>query len=124
MKYYGYIGFLSTEDTGDGVWTPRIKRKLYSGDILRMARNKDSGEHINDGLRITTMVSLYIDPWFEENLSQIRYIEYMNAKWDVSYVDIQYPRINITLGGLYHGDEPEEDKESQTAEDSGIDSGE
>ena len=109
MKFYGNIGFAVTEDDGDGVWKETITDKKYAGDILRFARNKESGEHINDGLRINTQISLLLDPWFQDHISQLRYAEYMNTKWIIDSVDIQYPRVNLTLGGIYHGDEPEED---------------
>lgn len=132
MKFYGKIGFAVTVDDGDGIWKETITDKKYAGDITRLSRNRESGEHINDGLRINTQISLLLDPWFQEHLSQIRYVEYMSAKWIAESVEVQYPRVNITLGGIYHGyepddgesDEPEEGETEEVPEDSGGDSGE
>lgn len=132
MKFYGNIGFAVTVDDGDGVWKETITDKKYTGDVMRLSRNRESGEHINDGLRINTQISLLLDPWFQEHLSQIRYVEYMNTKWIAESVEVQYPRVNITLGGIYHGyepddgksDEPEKESEDSASEETRGNSGE
>lgn len=126
MKFCGKVGFSITEDDGDGRWIEKITEKTYTGDVLQYTRRKDSGEHINDGLRVNVQISiLTFDPWFHSNISQIRYLEYMGAKWIVETIDpSKYPSVVVTLGGLYHGDEPEEESEDSTSEDSGGDSGE
>lgn len=125
MKFYGYIGFAVTVDDGDGVWRPTITDKKYSGDVLRLIRNKDSGEHINDGLRLNSQFSILMDPWFQDHFSSVKYIEYLGTKWVVESADpTNYPRVLITPGGIYHGDEPEEEPESSTSENTGDNSGE
>ena len=84
MKFYGSIGFSVTEDDGYGRWTEKITDKKYAGDVLQYTRRKEAGEHINDGLRVNVQISiLCLDPWFYNNISQIRYVEYMGAKWEV-----------------------------------------
>lgn len=127
MKFYGPIGFSITEgDPETGICSERIEEKKYSGDILEFTKRRDSGEHINDGLRINVQISiLCYDPWFYDHVTQICYVEYMGSKWNVDTIDpTKYPSIVITLGGLYHGDEPEEESEAGTSEDSETDSGE
>ena len=130
MKFYGNIGFAVVEDLGEGIWKEKITDKKYAGDILQLQRNRDSGEHINDGLRMNCRISVLMDPWFQDHFSQVRYVEYMNSKWIAESLDPQYPRVNITLGGLYHGYEPEHKDESEespeegTSEETGGDSGE
>ena len=125
MKFYGKVGFAVTEDDGDGVWKEKITDKKYAGDITQYTRRKESGEHINDGLRVNVQISiLCYDPWFHNNLSQIRYVEYMGAKWVVESIDpTKYPSVVLTLGGLYHGDEPEEESQDSAPENTGDDSG-
>lgn len=124
MKFYGKIGFAITVDDGDGVWTPTVTEKQYTGDVLRLIRNKDSGEHINDGLRLNSQFSILMDPWFQDHFSSIKYVEYMGTKWIIETIELQYPRVLLTPGGIYHGDEPEEGTESSTSEETGGDSGE
>ena len=126
MKYYGKIGFSVTEDDGYGVWKEKIVEKTYAGDVLQYTRRNSSGEHINDGPQINVQLSiLCYDPWFQSNISQIRYAEYTGAKWKVESIDpTKYPSVVLTLGGLYHGDEPEGDQEEETPSDTEGDSGE
>ncbi len=125
MKFCGKIGFAVTKDDGYGVWTPTVVEQTYYGDVLRLIRNKDSGEHINDGLRLNSQFSIIMDPWFQENFASVKYIEYMGAKWAVESADpTNYPRVLLTPGGLYHGDEPEEESEDSASGDTGEDSGE
>lgn len=114
MKFYGYIGFAITEDVGHSVWKEKITQKKYAGDVLQLTRRVDPGEHINDGLRINCQISiLCYDPWFHDHVSQIRYAEYMGSKWIVESVDpTKYPSVVLTLGGLYHGEEPEGEPEN------------
>lgn len=107
MKFYGKIGFAVTVDDGDGVWKEKITDRKYSGDVVRLIRNKEAGEHINDGLRLNSQFSILLDPWFQEHLSQIRYIEYAGANWIAETIEVQYPRVLITPGGIYHGEESE-----------------
>ena len=132
MKFYGRVGFAITEDDGDGIWPEKIVEKPYSGDVLQYSRRRESGEHINDGLTINAQISiLTYDPWFHDNCTQIRYLEFMHALWKVESIDpTKYPSVVLTLGGLYHGtepddgpDEPEEGTESETSEETGGDSG-
>ena len=123
MKFYGNIGFAVTKDMGDDIWKEVITDKKYAGDVLRLQRNRDSGEHINDGLRINTQISVLMDPWFQDHLSGLRYVDYLGTKWIAESIDIQSPRINITLGGIYHGYEPEEEPEVEPIEETEGDSG-
>lgn len=107
-KFFGRVGFAVTEDVGDGVWKEKITDKKYAGDVVRLQKNRDAGEHINDGLRLNAQFSILMDPWFQDHLSSVRYIEYMNSKWVIETVDpTNYPRVLLTPGGLYHGNEPE-----------------
>lgn len=123
MKFYGNIGFAVTQDMGDDVWKEIITDKKYAGDVFRLQRNRDSGEHINDGLRINTQISVLMDPWFHDHLSGLRYVDFCGSKWIAESVDVNYPRVNITLGGLYHGNEPEEEPEVDPIEETEGNSG-
>lgn len=129
MKFYGPIGFSITEPLEDDpdVWKPRIVEKKYTGDILQYTRRKDAGEHIIDGLQINVQISiLTLDPWFHNNITQIAYVTYLGIKWKVESIDpTKYPSVVLTLGGLYHGDEPDksEVEETGTGSDSEEDSG-
>lgn len=102
-KFYGVIGFIETRETSPGVWTEQIVEKSYYGDILRNTRRWDSSEYLNDNLSISNQISIVADPYAYENFHSMKYIEFMNAKWKVTNVDVQFPRLVLDVGGVYNG---------------------
>lgn len=107
MKYFGKIGYGVTEETRPGVHKPRIVEKEYYGDIVRNSRRLEGGSKVNDDLNINISLSIVADPFAYQNFHQIKYAEYMGAKWKATSVEPQYPRLIITLGGVYNGEDDE-----------------
>ena len=106
MKFHGKIGFwVGDAETSPGVWEPQIVEKKYTGDILRNRRNfQQSSDQINNNLTISNQFSILSDLYLRENLDSVQYLEWNGAKWSISNIDIDYPRINLTVGGVYHGE--------------------
>lgn len=104
-KFHDSIGFASTEETVKGVWEEPIIEKKYFGDLLKNSRRLQEGGKVNDSINISNRISIIMDPYAQENFHQIRYISFMGAKWKVSEVEVQYPRLILTIGGLYNGEE-------------------
>lgn len=102
-KYYGKIGFAETRETAPGVWKEEIVTRDYYGDISRNARRLQSTDQVNDGITIGNEISIVADPYAQDNFHSMRYIEFMGAKWKVSNVEVKYPRLILTTGGLYNG---------------------
>lgn len=106
-KYFGTIGFGVTEETRPGVCEPRIVPKEYYGDIVRNSRRLEGGSKVNDDLNINMTLSIVADPFAFNNFHQLKYAEYMGAKWKATSVEPQFPRLVITLGGVYNGEDSE-----------------
>lgn len=102
MKFYGKVGFESQVDKGRGVYVSEIVEKAYSGDINRFIRRSQSSGDVNGSVSVSHEVSIISDPYASENFYNIKYVEIMGKKWEVSNVDVQYPRLNLSLGGLYN----------------------
>lgn len=104
-KFYGEIGFseLVESPAGSGVWKEEIIPRNYYGDLIRNTRRLQSGERLNDDINISNEISIVADPYAREHFYAMRYVKFMGAKWKVSNVDVQYPRLILTLGGLYNG---------------------
>ena len=102
-KFYGPIGYAVTTETTPGVWTEEITEHFYYGDLLQNVRRLQSGEYVNDNINISNRISILADPFAYSNFHSIRYVEFMGSKWKVSEVDVQYPRLILTLGGVYNG---------------------
>lgn len=104
-KYYGKVGYASTSETSPGVWKETITEREYYGELLRgtTSRRENASQQINENLVITNSISILADPFAYDNFSNIKYAELMGTKWIVSSVEIQYPRLLLTLGGVYNG---------------------
>lgn len=101
-KFYGKIGYGVTEETSPGVWEEFITEKSYYGEVIRNTRKLQSLDKVNDDVNISNEISIVADPFAYKNFHSIRYVEYMGAKWKVTTVDVQYPRLVLSLGGLYN----------------------
>lgn len=102
-KFYGVIGYAVTKETAPGVWTEEIAEQSYYGDLTRnMRRLQDSGD-LNDDINVANEISIVADPYANANFHSMRYVAFMGAKWKISKVEVQYPRLILTLGGVYNG---------------------
>lgn len=102
-KFYGSIGYAISKETAPGVWIEDIVEHEYSGDVYRNTRKLQSGNQLNDSIDISNEISILSDPFANENFHSMRYVTYMGAKWKVSSVEVRYPRLILTVGGLYNG---------------------
>lgn len=105
MKFYGPIGYAETVETKPGVWEEQITERMYYGDVTRNTRRLQSSETLNDDINVANEISIVADPFANEHFYSMRYVGFMGAKWKISNVEVQYPRLILTIGGVYHGDE-------------------
>ena len=103
-KWYGVIGFAETVETVPGVWEDRITERPYFGDLNRNSRRLQTANQLNDDINVSNEISIVADPFAMNNFHSMRYVEFMGAKWKVSNVDVQYPRLNLSVGGVYNED--------------------
>lgn len=101
-KYYGKIGYAEYDYERPGIAEEVIIEKTYYGDLLQNTRRLQSIDEVNDNLTLSNRISILSDPYALENFHKIRYAEYMGTKWKVNTVDVQYPRLVLTLGGVYN----------------------
>ena len=106
-KYFGNIGYGVTEEIRPGVSLPTISEREYYGDIVRNVRRYENGGKVNDDLNINMTLSIVADPFAFQNFHQLKYAEYMGGKWKAVSVEPQFPRLVITLGGVWNGEDAE-----------------
>lgn len=117
-KFYGNIGFLETKENppGSGIWEPVTTVRPYYGDVTRNQRRyQENSQSINDNLNISNEISILGDPYAYENFNSMRWVEYGGAKWKISWINIEYPRIILTLSGVYN-DFDEDDSSGDSSE--------
>lgn len=101
-KFYGIIGYAETVETRPGVWEEQITEKTYYGDVIRNTRRLQSTDQLNDNINVANEISIISDPFANENFHSMRYVEFMGAKWKITNVEVQYPRLILTIGGVYN----------------------
>lgn len=105
-KFYGKVGYVETVETAPSVWTERISEHNYYGDLIEnQASWNHAQEQVNDNLNITNRISVLADPYAMEHFSAIRYVELFGALWKVSSVRVQFPRLILSIGGVYNGEQ-------------------
>ena len=102
-KFFGKIGYAETSETKPGVWTETITEREYFGDVIRNTRRLQTADQINDNVTIANEISIVADQFAYQNFHAIRYVTFMGAKWKISNVEVQHPRLNLTLGDVYNG---------------------
>lgn len=102
-KWFGAIGYCKVVETSPGVWSEEIIERKYFGDILQANRRTQTSNQVNDNLTISNRISIVSDPFAMENSTWIHYVVLMGAKWKVTDVEFQYPRLVLTVGGVYNG---------------------
>ena len=100
-KWYGSVGFAKTVETEAGIWEEKIVSDDYYGDLISNFRSLQSSGEVNDDVNIANKISMLADPFAVNNFHTIRYAEYLGTKWKVTNVEVQYPRLILTLGGVY-----------------------
>ena len=101
-KFYGEIGYVETIETEPGIWVENIIKRNYYGDLIRNTRSLVSSGNVNDNINISNEISILADPYANEHFHSMRYVEFMGAKWKITNVEVKYPRLILTIGGLYN----------------------
>lgn len=102
-KFYGKIGYANTVETKPGVYEEQIVERSYYGDLIRNTRRLQSADQVNDDINISNEISIVADPYATNNFHTMRYAVFMGTKWNISNVEVSYPRLILTLGGVYNG---------------------
>lgn len=103
-KFYGNIGYINTMEVEPGYWEEQIIERPYYGDLTRNTSRYQSSGGVNDDINISNNISILADPYANENFQHMRYVEFMGTKWKITNVEVQYPRIILTVGGVYNGE--------------------
>lgn len=104
-KWYGKVGFISTEETAPGVWEPVVTERNYTGDILKVNTRWQQADKLNDDFTISNRISFIADGFANENFYSIKYASFMGTLWKVTDVEVAFPRLNLSLGGVYNGEQ-------------------
>jgi hypothetical protein len=102
-KFYGKIGFCKEVETEPGIWESEISERAYYGDVSRSLTRFQTTDQVNDDINLSIEISIIADPYANMNCQSMKYVEFMGAKWKISDVNVQHPRLILTIGGVYNG---------------------
>ena len=100
-KYFGKVGYAEQVETTSGVWEEKITERQYFGDVVRNIRKLEPSGEVNDNINVSMEISIVADPYAIQNFHAMRYIEYLGSLWKIYHVEVNYPRLVLTIGGLY-----------------------
>lgn len=102
-KFHGKIGYVKTEETSRDNWETVETVREYTGDLIRSQRRWEQNDNPNMDLTVSNEISILADRFARENLDAMKWVEVMGCKWKINSVTIAYPRIVLTIGGVYNG---------------------
>lgn len=102
-KWFGKIGYANTSEVRPGVYEEVITEREYYGDVVRNTKQTENSGEVIDDISVSVSISIVADPFAYNNFHTMKYVDYMGSKWKVKTVDPQYPRLVLSLGGLYNG---------------------
>lgn len=102
-KFFGPVGYVIETETAPDVTTQIPSEVNYFGDILKNTNRFRPAEDLNDELTISNIISIVADAFAFQNCHAMRYIKWMGAYWKITNVEVQRPRLILTIGGAYNG---------------------
>jgi len=103
VRFFGKVGYISQIESAPGVWTEQITERPYYGDVTRNYRRLEGSDQINQNLITSNEISILADAYAYDNFFNIKYIWWMGTRWIVSTVEVNRPRLKLTLGSIYNG---------------------
>jgi hypothetical protein len=102
-KFHGNIGFVSSVETAPGVWTDVPNERVYYGEVIRQTKEWSQASQVNDNLTLGNRITVIGDDFANLNFATMRYVIWGGQYWKISSIEIQRPRLILSLGGLYNG---------------------
>lgn len=106
-RFYGPVGYVLTlpKEGSPDVFVETPVERFYKGELLKNFRALEKSEELNDDVRLSNQISITADPYALNHMFAMRYVKWMGAAWKVTNVDASnYPRLILTLGGVYNGE--------------------
>ena len=102
-KFWGIIGFVKQVETSPDVWTEQTTEREYACEKVRNGTRWQNSKNIIDDIVVDNRVSVLADPYAWDEMGSMRYLIRNGSKWKIAAIEEAYPRLILTLGGLYHG---------------------
>ena len=102
-KFAGLVGYVTQKESESGVWLPETVERKMRGDVIRAASSFNANEKVNEDIILQQRISLVGDPYAFANFTGLKYVTYLGVKWKVLSIEVNRPRLVVTLGGVWNG---------------------
>lgn len=110
MRFHGAVGYATSTETAPGVWEDVITEKTYQGDVVRNSRRLVAPllvpPELNNNLVLENSFSILADAEAYANYLNFRYIKWEGIPWTITSVEVNRPRLILTVGGQWDGNTP------------------
>lgn len=105
-KFCDVVGFVETKERPpeSGIWTRVPYEREYFGDILKNTRRWQSDNQLNDNINVNNRISIVADEFAYNHSYAMAYVKLYGVYWKITNVEIERPRIILTIGGVYNGE--------------------
>ncbi len=114
-KFFGQVGFARTVEypPESGIWIDKVVELDYYGDVNRISRKWEREQQVNDNININNEISVVSDDFVMQNVPWIKYVKWNGTAWKVTGVEVQYPRLILSIGGVYNGEQAQSAERSR-----------
>lgn len=103
-KFNGMVGYSIVSETTPGVWEESYTERPYVGDVARLSRAIQTQQNsTNDNVVLSNQITIVADAFAFENFFNIRYVRWLGSKWKVRNVEVNRPRLILTLSEVFNG---------------------
>ncbi|HOU67169.1 MAG TPA: hypothetical protein PKW49_01125 [Paludibacteraceae bacterium] len=102
-RFAGEIGYSENVQTAPGVWKASISKRNYKGDVLRNNRQLERSDTVNANIAVNNSFSIVADAYAFQNFFNMLYLRWLGTNWIITNVEVQRPRLILTIGGVYNG---------------------
>lgn len=103
-KFAGLVTYVTQVESRPGIWTDESISRLMRGDMLRKGSVGQNDDKVNSDISLNHRVSLVGDEYALNNYYDIKHIQLNGREWEVTSVEVQHPRLILTIGGLWNGE--------------------
>lgn len=104
MRFHGNVGYTETQvESEPGIWEEQIVEYTYKGDVIRNTSKLVPGDGLNKDVVVNNSISIMADRYANEHYFNIRYVLWEGVRWTVTNVEVQRPRLILSLGSVYNG---------------------
>lgn len=109
MRFHGVVGYGESQETepGSGVWEEVVTEFPYTGDVQRDIRRTEHNEQVIGDIRPNNSISIVADQYANDHYYNMKYVVWNGVRWVVTTVQVQPPRLILSLGGVYNGPTPQ-----------------